>query len=59
MLVSSLEEKNITKASFEDISNALEVFNKEVQLVLDLNFISNDIVKIAQEAQGEETPIVF
>ena len=55
MLVSSLEEKNIMKASFDDISNALEVYNKEVQSVLDLSYISNDIVKIAQEAQGEDT----
>ena len=50
LLVSSLEEENIKKASFEDISNELEVFNEEVQSILNLSFISNNMVKIMQEA---------
>ena len=50
LLVSSLEEENIKQASFEDISNELEVFNVEVQSILNLSFISNNMVKIMQEA---------
>ena len=57
--ISSLEKKNVTKSSFEKILNKHEVSNKEVQSILDLSFMSNDMVKTVQQALGEKTTIVL
>lgn len=58
-LALSLEEKNVAKASLENISNEPEVSNKEVQSIFIWVFICNDMVEIKQEVQVEETSIIL
>ena len=57
--VSLFEEKNVMKASFEEISNEHDGSNEEVHFVLDLSFLSNNMIEIVQEAQVEETSIIL
>lgn len=49
LLVSSFEENNITKVCFEGISRKHDVSIKDVQYILDLSFISSDLIKIVKK----------
>ena len=49
LLVSSFEENNITKVCFEEISRKHDVSIKDVQYILDLSFISSDLIKIVKK----------
>lgn len=49
LLVLSLEEKNVRKASFKEISNEPKVAYGEVQSILNLDFIPNNMGEIVQE----------